>query len=57
MLAFSESAHAFFSWDPANGEYPKLVLFSIQETSQREATRQRRIWPLHRDSRRLIARH
>jgi hypothetical protein len=29
MLAYNESAHAFFKWDPAKGEYPNLVLFAI----------------------------
>jgi enamine deaminase RidA (YjgF/YER057c/UK114 family) len=31
MLAYNESAHAFFKWDPAKGEYPNLVLFAIWE--------------------------
>jgi porphobilinogen deaminase len=29
MPAYNESAHAFFKWDPAKGEYPNLVLFAI----------------------------
>jgi 3-oxosteroid 1-dehydrogenase len=31
MLAYNESAHAFFKWDPAKGEYPypDLVPFAI----------------------------
>jgi hypothetical protein len=31
MLAYNESAQAFFKWDPAKGEYPNLVLFAIWE--------------------------
>jgi hypothetical protein len=31
MLAYNESAHALFKWDPAKGEYPNLVLFAIWE--------------------------
>jgi len=31
MLAYSESVHAFFEWDPAKSECPNLVLFAIWE--------------------------
>jgi hypothetical protein len=57
MLAYNESAHAFFKWDPAKGEYPNLVLFTIWDQRSEEQSAQRRIWPVHRDSRCLIARH
>ena len=57
MLVYNESAHAFFKWDPAKGEYPNLVLFAIWDQRSEGPKRQRRIWPLHRDSRCLIARH
>ena len=31
MLAYDESAHAFFKWDPAKGQCANLVLFAIRE--------------------------
>jgi 3-oxosteroid 1-dehydrogenase len=29
MLAYNESAYAFFKWDPAKGQYPNLVPSAI----------------------------
>ena len=36
MLAYNESAHAFFKFDPTKGEYPNLVLFAIWDQRSEE---------------------